>query len=314
MASVVTAVKPSASLTLDEYDPFELSLGLYGTQGTMTQEEQSIVDAVYTVDTVPGVVQVVDKNGDGLYSIKDVIVRPATATSASISAVSMTTALGSTGTLAISGSSAYTGTATKDYYVRINTAPTAAGDLAGMIVEVANSLVGPYTAYPAFGTGSTATLSVGNGISVDFTLTAAKTFAKSEIYTFKATAALTAYTAGTDYVVETQSSRAGLIKIPKNSTIKAGTSVKISVTVPAGKFPKISGGSAGEIEGKLLFIGDPNIGGKYNIEAWKCKVTPDGALTGLIGTEFGNFKLTVSFESDYENHPEEPYYKAVLVG
>ena len=37
-------------------------------------------------------------------------------------------------------------------------------------------------------------------------------------------------------------------------------------------------------------------------------------MTGLIGTDFGSFNLTVNFLSDYENHPESPFYTSIKVG
>ena len=51
------------------------------------------------------------------------------------------------------------------------------------------------------------------------------------------------------------------------------------------------------------------------LEGWKCKVTPDGDLSGLItDKEFGNFTLNVDFVSDRENHPDCPLYRLTSVG
>ena len=47
MASVVTAVKPSIAITMNEYDPYNLALGLYGTEGTITQASKTVVDEVH---------------------------------------------------------------------------------------------------------------------------------------------------------------------------------------------------------------------------------------------------------------------------
>jgi hypothetical protein len=312
MASVVTAVKPTASITLDEYDPYTLALGLYGTQGVKTQVSKAITDEVHTVETVPGIIQLVDINGDAYYNISAVTVAPSVPVVASIGVATKETALTSTGTVASSGT--FTGTANKEYFVKVKTAPTASGDVGGMVVSTATSLVGPYTDQTVFGAGLTEALVLGDGVTITFTVTTGQTFAVGEIYSISAIAASSAYIVNTDYIVESQSSRAGMIKIPANSHIVAGSTVKVTATIPAGSYPKVSGGSAGEIEGHLLYIGQPNIGGKYNIEAWKCKVTPDGALSGLIGTDFGSYKLALAFEDDTQNHPDDPYYTAVEVG
>lgn len=311
MASVVTAIKPSASITLNEYDPANLSYGLYGTEGIHTQVAKTITDGLYPVQTVPGIIEIVDDNGDAYFNINGVSIAPSVAVVASIGAVTKETALTSDGTVTVAGT--YTGTTTKDYYIKVKTAPTAVGDLAGMVVSTANSLVGPYTDQPVFSAGLTTTVSMGSGITATIAVTSIQDFVVGEIYTFKAIAATTAYTSGIDFLVEEQSSRAGLIKIPEGSSIPVGATVKVTVTIPAGTYPKISGGNAGEIEAVLVYIADPNIGGKYNIQGWSCKISSDGAVP-FIGTDFASYKLKVDFLADEQNHPDDPYYKAVLVG
>ena len=117
-----------------------------------------------------------------------------------------------------------------------------------------------------------------------------------------------------DYVVEEQSSRAGFIKIPEGSVLKRNDEILISADVPEADYVTVSGGNAGEIEGELVFIGDPNQGDIYNLEAWDVKIQPDGDLTGLIGTDFGSFTLNVKFLADYKRNRQYPYYKLTKVG
>jgi hypothetical protein len=107
--------------------------------------------------------------------------------------------------------------------------------------------------------------------------------------------------------------RAGIITIPPTSSILEDTEVKVSYHVPQAIFPKIMGAIAGRIEGRLLFIGDPNKGPCYNGEFWKCSMKPDGDLSGLIGTEFGSYNIQATCLSDRQNHPDEPFYKLVKV-
>lgn len=321
MAEVITAIKPTGSLTMTEYDPYQLALGLYGVEGTMEQLASTQSAVAYQVETVPGIIQVIDNDGNSVYNILNVVVAPSVPVAAHFDAITTVTSLGSSGSVvsAIDSTapvgSKYSGTVDKDFYIKITKAPTATGDLAGTEFAVANSSIGIYTPQPALSAGTTATnVSLGNNLVLNWSISTGQTFNVGEIYHFKAYAALTAYTIDKDYLVEEQSSRAGLVKIPASSRIKAGDVVKLTLDIPAGKYPKVAGGIAGNIEGQLLFIGDPNNGGKYNIEAWKVKVTPDGAMTGLIGTEFGNFKLNLAFQADRINHKDDPYYKAVLVG
>ena len=39
------------------------------------------------------------------------------------------------------------------------------------------------------------------------------------------------------------------------------------------------------------------------------KVTPSGDLSGLIGTDFGSFQLTIDFLDDTANHPDYAFSK-----
>lgn len=101
-----------------------------------------------------------------------------------LSALTQNTALGSTGTIALSGTS--TLTADNQVYFKIVTAPTTAGNLAGMVVGISSTLGGTYTSQTAFSSGTTATLTI-NGITITFTLTTGQTFIVGEIYNYTTT-------------------------------------------------------------------------------------------------------------------------------
>lgn len=312
MASVTTGIKTTFSLTLSEYDATNLALGLYGTESVYAQSATTITDAEYTVESVPGIVQLVDANGHNYFNISAVTVKPETTVPASIGATTLETSLGSTGTMTSGGT--YTGLANKTYYVKVATAPTASGDLAGMVISYSTSLIGTFTPLDAFTTGTSKTSTLADGVTVTAAVSTGQTFTVNEIYVIACTAATSAYVSGTDFVVPKHEARAGMIKIPASSHIAVGDKIKVSATVPAGSYPSISGGNAGDIEGKLVYIGDPNMGGYYNVQAWKVKMAPDGALSGLIGTDFGSYKLTGTVEDDAENHPDYPLYEVVQVG
>ena len=136
----------------------------------------------------------------------------------------------------------------------------------------------------------------------------------SQFYKIECKASNSDLKEGVDYLIEEQSSRAGFIKIMDTPNIEKGDMVLVTAKASEASLITVSGGSAGEIEGELMFIGDPNQGDVYVIEAWDVKVQPDGDLTGLISDDFGSFDLTIKFLTDYENHPEYPYYKVTKVG
>jgi hypothetical protein len=310
MASVNTAIKVTGGLTMTEYDSTNLALGFFGTEGIHTQEATTLSAVEYTVPTVPGLIKLEDSKGNSYYNVTVTSIAPSTSTPASIGAATMSTALGSTGTVASGGT--FTGTTSGTYYVKVDTAPTASGNLAGMVVKTATNSVGPWTTQTAFTTGTTTSVTVANGVTTSFTVTTGETFAVNEIYTIAVTAASGNYVAGTDYELNAQRLRGGIINIPAGSSMVAGSTIRVTATIPAGTYPSIAGGNAGEIEGQLLFLADNNNGGNYNLEGWRVKVTPNGDI-GLIGTEFSTYKLNLKFEADKINHPTCPYYKAVEV-
>lgn len=302
MAEVTTQVAARITMAFTEYDPTNLSLGLYGETGVETQEEKDVVDEIHTVSP-DSVIRL------PYYNIEDVLLTKESATSAVISEATKTTSNGSDGTLTSGG--VYTGTETTDYFIRITEANTAAGDIAGCKFQwTKGSIAGIYSEeIEANGTAQV----LENGVTVKLEVAATQSFVANEIYKFTATAATGIYEKGKDYHVYEVDARAGIINIPPTSTIPVETKVKVSYHVSAGKYPKIMGATAGRIEGRLLFIGDPNRGPCYNGDFWKCSMKPNGDLSGLIGTEFGSYEIQATCMSDRQNHPDEPFYKLVKV-
>lgn len=329
MASVVTAVNPTGTMTMNEYNPYNLALGLYGREGVYTQLAQTLTNAVYTVDSVPGVVELKDANGNRLYDVSGVTVGASSTTASTFTATvptstmvvstttvtddSLTDALG--GKVVASGSAGATGVT---IYVQIEVAPTTAGDLDGMVLNIIESNVGTATpitvpAGPTYTWSSTA--NVGLSLVFDVSASATDNFTANQAFSqFAYVPASSGYVEGTDYIASEQMLRAGLIQIPSGSSITAGSTILVSGSVPGNDYVTVSGADAGEIQGQLLFVGDPNIGGQYVIEGWKVKVRPDGDLTGLISDDFGSFSLTVQFLADKTKHPKEPYYKVTHIG
>lgn len=336
MASVITSIKPTATLTLTEYNPYNLALGLYGTEGVYNQKGVTLTKEPYVVPSVPGIITVTDLDGNRYMDIRDVVIEPSASLPATFKAMSTgpasasmsittTSTVDDTFTDILGGklvfsTNSWTGTSDVDVYLTIDTAPTAMGDLDGMVLKVQEGIAGTIQTFTVSTTKLSETFSLASGAEIVASVTASDSFTATGTgvpltgMQAKLISAMTTYSPTVDYSVDPQENRAGVIKIRPNSRIKAGDTVLVTAVVPEKSFVTVNGGNAGDISGSLLFIGDPNVGGMYNIEGWKVKVTPDGDLSGFIGTDFGTFNLTVDFLSDYEHHPESPYYRATLIG
>lgn len=333
MASVVTSVSPTGSITMTEYNPFDLALGLYGTEGVLNQAGQTVTNQGYTVASVPGIITVTDADGNRCMDISNVVLAPASPTPVTF-LFNSSLATGSEfvddqgGKITLDVGSANPTEDTTVYISLVAPDTPVVGDLDGYTFYVQEGAFGSIQTQAFNSTQTTPfawTLASGAEITIDPSASTSSSgpFSATGSYigvnpltsalTAVITPAMTEYKAGRDYIIDAQELRAGVIKIKSGGVIKQGDNVLVSCTVPEKKFITVSGADAGDIEGKLLFIGEPNIGGRYNIEGWKVKITPDGDLTGLIGTDFGTYTLQVRFLTDYENHPDYPYYRATLI-
>lgn len=321
MASVVTAVAPSGTMTMNEYNPYNMALGLFGAENVHRQTASTMTNERYVVPSVPGIIELKDADGNRLYNVDNILASLATAIPSYIRNTPVMPNLASGTTVAVTGLPAASMTADTDLYVAITGASTTAGDVAGLEITWREGLSGTDNVITVSATGATTTEALGTtGISVTITLDPADdmsgTVATTPISGMKieCIAARSTLKRDVDYVVEEQSSRAGFIKIPEGSVLNRNDAILISADIPEADYVTVSGGNAGEIEGELVFIGDPNQGDIYNLEAWNVKIQPDGDLTGLIGSDFGSFQLNVKFLADYKNHRQYPYYKLTKVG
>ena len=320
MASVVTAVAPSASITLNEYNPYNLALGLFGEEHLHTQEELTLTDESYAVDSVPGIIEIKDADGNRVYKLHDVSLKLANPKPASMNPAVGQALISGKGTTNVKVGGAYTGSTDKTYYIWVSHDVTAPGDVAGLELKYGTTPVlgSAQKVTPTTGTGTTDTVTIADGIVLNVTIEATtgdfSNVSPSQFYKIECKASSSDLKEGVDYLIEEQSSRAGFIKIMDTPNIEKGDMVLITAKASEASLITVSGASAGEIEGELMFIGDPNQGDVYVIEAWDVKVQPDGDLTGLVSDDFGSFDLTVKFLTDYKNHPEYPYYKVTKVG
>lgn len=309
MASVNTETTQKLNLTLYEFDPVNLAMGLYGSNGIVEQEEATLTKKyVVSPDTN---IRLMDDDGNAYMNVDTVSIGLTTPNPASIATAIMTTSLGSDGEVVSGG--AYTGKVNTSYFLKITEPCTIAGTITGCKFtwgkgdSVATALQGA-TEVAADGTEQT----LDEGVTVKFSVSGVQDFVVGEIYKIDVTAASGDFVADKDFVVNEVDIRAGIINIPQSTSIPENTEVMVAFHVPAMKAPKIMGGTVGKITRGLVFIGDPNLGPCYNMEAWKVNIKPNGD-TGLIGTDFGSFQLECTLMSDRANHPKEPVYTMTKV-
>ena len=324
MQSVVTAVKPTTTITLTEYNAYNMALGLYGTEAVTHIDEKDVVDELYTVVSVPGIITLVDADGNRVFNAKNIIVKPESAIPAMASFVSVPSSLGTLATttnkndtitdtaggkLTINAGTYSASTDTR-IFMTIKTAPTSSGDLNGMEIEVKEGVAGIAQSFTVNSTKLTDTFTLTSGATITATVTSGDTFTQTSVgatIEAKVEASTTTYTKGRDYFYDEQSASAGVIKFNVGSAISAGDKVKVSYHIDEANLINVSLADAGDIEGEFLYIGDNNSGPNYTIEGWRVKVSPSGDLSGLIGTDFGSFQLTVDFLDDSEHHPDYPF-------
>lgn len=119
----------------------------------------------------------------------------------------------------------------------------------------------------------------------------------------------TLYSGVTDYVVDAETGR---IKPLATGTMVAGDAITVDYTRTAiTAADKVSGGSSTLIDAALRFVPDPAAGPAWDLEVWHVQLTPDGAFTGLIGDDYGTYKLKATVIDDSANHPNDPLYRAI---
>ena len=117
------------------------------------------------------------------------------------------------------------------------------------------------------------------------------------------------YTVGVDW--EVADAAAGLIYIIPGGAITDLADIEVDYTKGAiTAMDIVNAGLAGNIQGHLLFIGDP-VNGKINeLNCWRTNLAPDGAV-GFIGDDFGNFALKGIMVDDSAVHPANPLFRLI---
>ena len=330
MNSVTTAVKPKVTITLNEYNSFNVALGLYGNEYVSSQAAKTVVDEEYTVLGVPSVIRVKDADGNGYYEITDVAVKPQATVPAVASFVSVSSSIGALSTVTkpndtytdVKGgkikieAGTFAGTEDERIFFNVKTAPTAAGSVAGLVLDVKEGVVGVTQEFTAT-TGASETFTTTGGIKFTVTLGTSDTltvFPAGTLGEAKVVAAMTAYVSGKDYVCSTQDLQAGIIRIKETSGMAKGDIVKVSYKVPERQSVDVSIGDAGDITGSLLYTSDNNSGPNTVIECWRVKISPDGDFSGIISDNFGTFKITGDLLDASDLYPAYPYAKVTTIG
>lgn len=325
MQTVVTAVKPTTTITLTEYNAYNLALGLFGTEAIDHIEARHVVDEVYIVESVPGILTLLDANGNRVYNAKNISVLPDSAippmgqftvvkpplSMATTNTVNDTLICDGGGKLVVN-CSGYSDSSKSKINIAFRNSTTSVGDLDGLEISFAWGYNPPET-FKVSGSKTTDTFTLSNGVTVECSVGVGDSinavFKGGYANSYTVYPGTSSYKNGKDYYVDEQTASAGIIKFNTGSPLKAGDTVKISYDVAEEDIVSVSLADAGAIDGQLLYIGDNDTGPNYVIEGWKVKVTPSGDLSGLIGTDFGSFQLTIDFLDDTANHPDYAFAK-----
>jgi hypothetical protein len=135
--------------------------------------------------------------------------------------------------------------------------------------------------------------------------------ANRNISAVTATTGVTPLVAGTDY--EVLDPQLGLIHVLPGTTALDGTkpftAAYTAAAIAAGT--QVQAGTASKIEGKLVYVSDPANGPSYDVEVWRIRFQPSGAIA-LITDDYSNIPLKGEALDDSNNHPEQPLYRLTL--
>ncbi|MCJ7663033.1 MAG: hypothetical protein MUO24_02195 [Desulfobacterales bacterium] len=71
--------------------------------------------------------------------------------------------------------------------------------------------------------------------------------------------------------------------------------------------------SAGNILGRLDFVGTNDVGPKYHVELWIIKLKPASDVNFVSG-ELATIDFELTCQNDEANHPDSPYGRITLIG
>lgn len=180
------------AITVNLYKPSEASYDTEISVSGLTINVVLAYDGTDILTTRGRLVSVINNDEDAnnlvVASLSDITTADTVlvvSSAAVVGSASMVTALGSTG--AVTSGGTYTGTENQDYFVKVTTAPTATGNLNGLVVGVSATQGGTYTTALTVSTSQTTqTITLPTGATVTFAVTTGQVFTVNEIYTLRA--------------------------------------------------------------------------------------------------------------------------------
>jgi hypothetical protein len=124
-----------------------------------------------------------------------------------------------------------------------------------------------------------------------------------------AAAATTRYTQGTDYDINVVG---GLFRVLSSGSIE-DDACHLSSDYEVTDKEIVDALTGTEVQGELLFVGNPAQGPKWKIEGWKVNLSVSSEVN-FIGDDASTIPLSMEYLSDRANHPSCPFYRATRIG
>ncbi len=119
----------------------------------------------------------------------------------------------------------------------------------------------------------------------------------------------TTLTLDDDYTIE--DAILGLITFHTAGTdFGAGVRIDIDYTHAADTSQTVRGGDSNNIEGTMIFIGDPAAGGAFDVKIHILSIEPEGGLE-FIGDDFLDWQISGEALDDSTNFPDDPFWLLV---
>ena len=156
----------------------------------------------------------------------------------------------------------------------------------------------------AFTIGETIT---GGGSAATAVVTASEQV-EDVVVTDHATVPTVRYVLGSDYSFV---KAGGLIRELTGGDIAAHTAF-VSADIPAKTMATVNALKSTVVNGRLLFIGNPDDGPKMRVEGWNVNLTITGEAK-IISEGISAIPMEAEYLNDSANHPDNPFFKATTI-
>lgn len=117
----------------------------------------------------------------------------------------------------------------------------------------------------------------------------------------------TTYVEGTDYALNRE---AGMIMALPGGSIS--DTCYVTASAASVKTSKINALANSSASGELYFVGNPDIGPKWQVRGWKVDLSLSGEIP-FISDDVAQITVEAEFQADRSNHPASPFFEAVNV-